>query len=111
MCGADAGHHKRPCPSGPFLHKVFMAEVAVKLIKYHALPGGLRRDVLCAHERVLPCPADFDQVIFLAEAHAERGSIARALVDDDLRGDARDRRCSIGKLMLVRYPMNGVRSK
>ena len=69
-----------------------MAEVSMKLIKNHALTGWLGRDFFSVDIRVLPCPAYFDQVIFILEPHAERNSIARARVEYD----ARVRPCDMG---------------
>jgi hypothetical protein len=61
-----------------------MAKVSVKLVKNRTLTVWLGRDVLGVEIRILPCPAYFDQ-IFLAEAHAERSSIARARIHYDPR--------------------------
>ena len=62
-----------------------MAEVSMKLIKDHALTGNLGGDVLCVDIRVLPCPAYFDQIIFILEPHTKGTSIAGARVEYDAR--------------------------
>src|SRR6476620_11413942 len=82
MCDTDAAHYERSRPRAPaiFFHKVLVAEVRMKLIKDRALTGRLWCDVLRVDIGVLPCPANFDQVIFITEAHTERNSIARARV-------------------------------
>ena len=87
MCATDAAQYERSRPGAPAIlfHTVLVAEVGMKLIKNHALTGGVGRDVLRVDIGVLPCPANFDQVIFIKEAHTERSSVARARVQYDAR--------------------------
>src|ERR1700758_2580779 len=80
MRDSHAGHCERFSPRGQVFHKGFVAEISMKLVKNHALPGRLGRDLFRVNIRILPCPAYFDQVLFRTEAHTKRNSIARARV-------------------------------
>jgi len=44
--GANAGHDKRPRPSGPIVDEIFVAEVSMKLIEDEALARRLKVDVV-----------------------------------------------------------------
>ena len=92
MCTTNAGQYERPGPGNPVFDQRLMAEVCVKLIKNHALTGRLGSDVLRVDIRVLPCPAYFDQVIFIFEPHTKGTSIARARIEYN----ARVHRCDMG---------------
>jgi hypothetical protein len=61
----------------------------MKLVKNHALPGRVERDVFRVDIRILPCPSYFDQVTF-AGAHTKRNSVAWARVEYDARVHAGD---------------------
>ena len=59
VSGTDAGHYERLRPRSPAVYKRFVAEVSMKLVKNHALPGRLGQDVLGVDVGVLSCPAYF----------------------------------------------------
>src|SRR5215475_8807851 len=92
MCATDSAQYERSRSAAPAIlfHKILVAEFDMKLIKKYALTGRLRRDVLRVDIGVLPCPANFDQVIFITEAHTERNSKARARFQYDARVRPRD---------------------
>jgi hypothetical protein len=92
MGGANARDYERLRPCGPVFYERFVAEVSMKLVKRHAFPGRLRRDLLRVKIGVLPGPSHFDQVLFCAETHPKRNSITRAIVEHNARvcpGDVR----------------------
>src|SRR5215469_7563410 len=91
MRAAHTEEHERSCPRAPLINNVLAAEVPMKLIECHALTRNRWSDILRVDIGILPCPAYFDQAIFL-DAHTERNSIARARVEYD----ARVRPCDMG---------------
>ena len=87
MRRTNAAQDVRFGPLGPFFDVRFMAEIAMELIEDHTLLRRSRRNLLRVDVRILPRPAELDEILFTigkqpkAKGEAEAGTG----VEDDPR--------------------------